>query len=112
MLENSYLNAQVIEAEKTPGGDKPPVGGGIRWTPTRLDWHNFPAYRGEDRYNQEPKRLTGRSPETKARLKMIGNAVVPHQVLPVYSMLYDLWINMVRESWQGHYEQVWQQQDT
>jgi len=50
-----------------------------------LDRHSgqWPARRNETQYNYEPPRVTGNRENRVSRIKSLGNAVVPQQVLPI-----------------------------
>ena len=58
----------------------------IGWTDPNCDapepWPGWPALMGEAQYPYEPPRTCGRTPNRAARLKCLGNAVVPAQVRP------------------------------
>lgn len=54
----------------------------------RLDRPPWPSGKGEEQYAWEPRRTCGATPMRSARLKALGNAVVPAQVLPFYQTIY------------------------
>ena len=55
------------------------MGGNAHGPPPGLDGHRWPAGRGEAQYEGEPPRVArrGEIPENAARLRALGNAVVP-----------------------------------
>lgn len=55
------------------------VGRGVDGLPGGLDAHRWPAGRGEAQYAWEPPRTSAATPNRRARLKALGNAVVPQQ---------------------------------
>lgn len=58
----------------------------IGWTDPNCDepepWPGWPALMGEGQHTYEPPRACGKLPNRAARLKCLGNAVVPAQVRP------------------------------
>ncbi len=54
------------------------VGRVFAWLPTKLDRYYWPAGPGEQQYSWEPPRtVTGKQPHRIARLKALGNSIVP-----------------------------------
>jgi len=53
------------------------VGGGLDGIPLQLDCHLWPAGPGPFQYEWEPARVSRDCPDRAARLKLLGNAVVP-----------------------------------
>ncbi|SEN53415.1 DNA cytosine methyltransferase [Lihuaxuella thermophila] len=51
--------------------------------PTGMDGHRWPAGLGQEQYDWEPPRVAEGVKNRVARLKALGNAVVPQQVYPI-----------------------------
>lgn len=60
-------------------GAQPLVGRGADGLPGGLDAHRWPAGRGEPQHAWEPPRTSKATPNRRARLKALGNAVVPQK---------------------------------
>lgn len=75
---------QCPPAERTGGRPaQPDVVRSLHGIPGRLDGHRFPAGRGEPQYDWEPPRTIGTTPNRPARIKALGNAVVPQVAMIV-----------------------------
>lgn len=61
------------------GVAQPCVGRDVDGLPSGLDAHRWPAGRGEPQHAWEPPRTSKATPHRRARLKALGNAVVPQQ---------------------------------
>jgi DNA (cytosine-5)-methyltransferase 1 len=73
------------------GETEPAVGREADGVPRGVDRHRWPAGRGEAQYPWEPPRtVTDRPPNRRARLKALGNAVVPQCAEVVGYYLIDL----------------------
>ena len=63
----------------------------IGWTDPDCDepepWPGWPALMGEGQFPYEPPRTCGRLPNRAARLKCLGNAVVPAQCFPFFQAI-------------------------
>lgn len=60
-----------------------------------LDLHRWPASRGEEQHDWEPpSTVAERQPDRRARLKALGNAVVPHQAR-VAGLVLQEWLREV-----------------
>lgn len=57
--------------------------------PGRLDFVGFPARPGEPQHAYEPSRTAPSTPTTNARIKALGNAVVPQCAYPIFAALAD-----------------------
>lgn len=63
------------DRERAP--DKPCLGRVPDGIPCRMDGHRFPAGRGVAPHSWEPPRTRAKQPHDRARLRALGNAVVP-----------------------------------
>ena len=66
------------------------MGGGIARLSDWLDRTRWPAAFGEEQYDWEPPRVAGGKKNRVARLKALGNAVVPHQVAPILMAIKEI----------------------
>ncbi len=57
--------------------------------PGRLDFVGFPARPGEPQHAYEPSRTAPSTKETNARIKALGNAVVPQVAYPIFAALME-----------------------
>jgi len=57
-----------------------------------MDAHRWPARPGEAQHDFEPPRVTGEKGNRAARLKALGNAVVPQVVYPLFLSIHE-WLN-------------------
>lgn len=65
------------------------VRGASNGLPGRMDFVGFPARPGEPQYAYEPPRTAPSTKETNARIKALGNAVVPQVAYPLFEALYE-----------------------
>lgn len=70
-------------------GAQPRVGRDADGLPTELDAHRWPAGRGEAQHDHEPPRTASGVPMRAARLKALGNAVVPQCAALAWRVLFD-----------------------
>ena len=54
-----------------------------------MDAHRWPARPGEAQHDYEPPRITGEKSNRAARLKALGNAVVPQVVYPIFLSIHE-----------------------
>lgn len=83
---NSLSECRSTDTQNRRSGiPQPGLGRAINGFSSRLDRHSgqWPARPDEPQYDYEPPRLTGRRDNRANRIKALGNAVVPQQVLPV-----------------------------
>ena len=66
--------------------------------PRRLDAHRWPAGRGEAQHEGEPPRTAAGVPQRAARLKALGNAVVPQVAALAWRVLYARAVRAVMEA--------------
>ena len=66
--------------------------------PRRLDAHRWPAGRGEAQHEGEPPRTAAGVPQRAARLKALGNAVVPQVAALAWRVLYARAVRTVMEA--------------
>ncbi len=63
----------------------------LGWTDPDCDepepWPGWPALLGEDQYHYEPPRTGTGIPHRAARLKALGNSVVPAQAYPFFEAI-------------------------
>ncbi|MBB6731914.1 DNA cytosine methyltransferase [Cohnella zeiphila] len=53
----------------------------------RLDQHRWPTGRGENQHEWEPPRIKNEIKNRAARIKALGNAVVPQQIYPIVAAI-------------------------
>ncbi|MED0704919.1 DNA cytosine methyltransferase [Aneurinibacillus aneurinilyticus] len=56
-----------------------------------LDGHKWPAGYGQEQYEWEPPRVATGVKDRVWRLKGLGNAVVPHQIYPIFAAIVTIW---------------------
>lgn len=66
---------------------KPGLRGTSHGLPSWLDFVGFPARPGEPQHTYEPPRTAPSTPTTNARIKALGNAVVPQVAYPIFEAL-------------------------
>ena len=69
--------ADAVGAGRAEGAAESGVGRGADGVSSGLDGHRWPAGRGEPQHEWEPPRTLRAVPDRAARLKALGNAVVP-----------------------------------
>jgi DNA (cytosine-5)-methyltransferase 1 len=77
---------------------QPGVGGNADGLPCGLDTHRWPAGRGEAQHEGEPPRTAAGVPQRAARLKALGNAVVPQVAALAWRVLYARAVRAVMEA--------------
>lgn len=87
-IHNGYL-ARRRDAQRRTGQPQSRLGGNAHGLPARLDGHQFPAPPGVPQHPAEPPRVTTAAPNRNARLKALGNAVVPQVIYPVALVIYE-----------------------
>lgn len=80
------------------GAAQPLVGVSADGLPRRLDDHQWPAGRGEAQHPGEPPRTAAGVPQRAARLKALGNAVVPQVAALAWRVLSERAVRAVMEA--------------
>jgi hypothetical protein len=88
----SQKNATGNRARTQPKQAKPRLGRGANGLPRALDFHRFPAPPGPQ-HRWEPPRTTQQREHRAARLKALGNSVVPQVVYPLAVMIRE-WLDL------------------
>lgn len=66
------------------------LGGNNDGLPRWMDFPGWPARPGEDQHAYEPSRVTSaKTPDRAARLKALGNAVVPQVAFPLFAAIHE-----------------------
>lgn len=78
----------------TAGATEPGMGGNAdglsaKLDGTRLMQHRWVARPNEAQHEDEPPRLCGKIPNRRARIKALGNAVVPQVAYPIFKLLFE-----------------------
>lgn len=71
------------------GQTEPGIRGTANGLPGRLDFAGFPARPGQAQFAYEPPRTAPGTKETNARIKALGNAVVPQVAYPIFKSLME-----------------------
>lgn len=71
---------------------EPRLGRDAHGLPAGLDGHQWPARPGQPQYDYEPPRVVSAQPHRTARLKALGNAVVPAVAYPIACEIRD-WLD-------------------
>lgn len=79
----------VCTGEDHDGAPQSGVGGMSHGLSDRLDALRWPASRGAPQHAWEPPRTAAKVPHRPARLKSLGNAVVPQQAALAWRVLWD-----------------------
>lgn len=97
MGRNTITSLQVRIKQEHNGGTLSPdwveilMGFPIGWTDPDCDepepWPGWPAMMGQDQYPWEPPRTCTKLPNRAARLKALGNSVVPAQAYPFFDAI-------------------------
>lgn len=74
-------------ARGSSGQAQPRIRGTADGLPGWLDFVGFPARPGEPQHAYEPPRTAPSTPTTNARIKALGNAVVPQVAYPIFQAL-------------------------
>lgn len=80
------------------GSALPRLGRGADGLPRGLDAHRWPAGRGEAQHEGEPPRTAAGVPQRAARLKALGNAVVPQVAALAWRVLSERAVRAVMEA--------------
>jgi DNA (cytosine-5)-methyltransferase 1 len=54
-----------------------------------MDGHQWPAGPGPQHPGEPPRIVTERVPNRAARLKALGNAIVPQQIFPIFKAIVE-----------------------
>lgn len=83
------IDWQVIESR---------VGGMLDGLSSRVDGHRWPAYYGQQQHEWEPPRyVEGEKTDRRGRLKALGNAVNPMQILPIMKAIKAIDDELIRQ---------------
>lgn len=81
----------------TKVGTQSRIRGASHGLPGWLDFVGFPARPGEQQHAYEPPRTAPSTPTTNARIKALGNAVVPQVAYPIFAAIAE-WLAEVKLS--------------
>lgn len=73
------------------GASQSRLGRAVDVVSDRLDAACWPAPYGREQHDYEPPRVTNFREFRRKRLKALGNAVVPLQILPLLALIHELW---------------------
>lgn len=91
--------AQLADGYTQSGGRQaqPRIRGNSHGLPGWLDFVGFPARPGEQQHAYEPPRTAPSTPTTNARIKALGNAVLPQVAYPIFAAIAE-WLAEVKLS--------------
>lgn len=92
-LQGQYNRPRKIQSWRSGGRrTQPRLGRNPDGRTDRLDAPRWPAGRGAEQYDWEPPRVVpaGQNKERVARIKMLGNMVVPWQALPLFQEIMEV----------------------
>ncbi len=80
----------------TTGETQSRLGGTSHGLPGRLDFAGFPSRPGEPQFSYEPPRILPSTKNTNARIKALGNSVVPQVAYPVFQAIAE-WLEEIKD---------------
>lgn len=90
VTDRSGYYTWIDHAGRAIRATKSRMGGVLDGISARIDGRKWPAGRGQQQYDWEPPRVKSGVKHRVARLKALGNAVVPEQIYPIFAAIMQI----------------------